>query len=455
MTAIAEPARPLARASRTRLRPEGVGLRVVMAAGLVLALLMWSLDLPEGPVVPPSELARAVGELTGISAGYLTCPQLLLVARVPWFERAVGLDRLVAWHRRLGTAVLLLVAVHVTCKVVGTMFLDGSLPWTAFVTVLVSFPDMVTALVGTLLFLAIGLSAVRRLRRRLSYEAWWLLHLTSYLAIYLTFLHELSAGTHFISNEWNRAAWIALYVATAASVLLWRFIVPTVRAWRHRLRVVAVIPEGEGIVSLWFSGPRAHLLGVEPGNFLLVRFLARGHLLTAHPYSVSRMPDDGLLRITVGASGDHSTRVRELTKGTYAVVEGPYGRFTADRVSRSRVVLVAGGAGIGPIRVIAEELVRRGLEPVLLYRAQSGTRLALLGELRKLRGLTVLTLVGRRAELGWDPLSPAMLASVLPRAHEWEAFLCGPEGMMRTAENSLLALGVPRRFIHREALSLS
>ncbi|MDN4614178.1 ferric reductase-like transmembrane domain-containing protein [Leifsonia sp. F6_8S_P_1B] len=455
MTTLAEPARPLPRTTRARPRLDAVGLRVLIAAGYVLAVVMWSLELPDGPVPPPSELARAVGELTGISAGYLTCPQLLLVARVPWFERAVGLDRLVAWHRWLGTAVLTFVGIHVTCKVVGTMFLDGSVPWDAFVTVLTSFPDMVTALIGTLLFLAIGVSAVRRLRRLLSYEAWWLLHLTSYLAVYLTFLHELSAGTHFIANDWNRAAWIALYVATAAALVIWRFVVPTLRAWRHRLRVVAVVPEGDGIVSIWFSGPRAHRLGVEAGNFLLVRFLARGHLLTAHPYSVSRMPDDGLLRITVGASGDHSSRVKELTKGTYAVVEGPYGRFTADRVSRPRVVLIAGGAGIGPLRVIAEELVRRGLEPVLLYRAQSSGRLALLGELRRLPGLTVLPLVGRRSDLGWDPLSPAMLASVLPRPHEWEAFLCGPEGMMRAVEGSLLALGMPRRFIHRETLSMS
>jgi predicted ferric reductase len=28
--------------------------------------------------------------------------QLLLVARLPWFDRRVGMDRLTAWHRLAG-----------------------------------------------------------------------------------------------------------------------------------------------------------------------------------------------------------------------------------------------------------------------------------------------------------------------------------------------------------------
>ena len=329
------------------------------------------------------------------------------------------------------------------------------MPWSELISFLQNYPDMLAAIVGAAAFIAVGLSSARLLRARLSYEVWYWLHLTTYVAIFLTFLHQLSAGSHFIASPVNRAVWLLLYLGTASAVLTWRFILPTLDAWRHRMRVESIVRENAGTTSVWFRGPHLDELGVRAGNFLLFRFLSWGHLLTAHPYSVSRVPSEGRLRITVGALGNHSALLRELAPGTLVFVEGPFGHFTADRASRDRILLVAGGAGIGPIRALAEELTARGMMPVLIYRAHSAADLALLGELQSMPGLTVIPVVGRRSELGWDPLSPEGLASMIRDLHNWEAFLCGPEGMMLTVEASLRALQVPKRFIHREELSMS
>ena len=219
---------------------------------------------------------------------------------------------------------------------------------------------MLTALIGTIVFFAVGLSSARLLRNRLSYEAWYWLHLTTYVAIFLTFLHQISAGVHFVSNPLNRAVWILLYLGTAAAILTWRVVLPVVAAWRQRLRVDRVVIENSGTTSVWFSGKRVDELGIRAGNFMLFRFLSWGHLLTAHPYSISRIPQAGVLRITVGALGDHSRRIRELRPGTLVFAEGPFGHFTADRASRTKILLIAGGAGIGPICALAEELTARG-----------------------------------------------------------------------------------------------
>jgi ferredoxin-NADP reductase len=227
------------------------------------------------------------------------------------------------------------------------------------------------------------------------------------------------------------------------------------QAWLSRMRVVAVVPEGHGVNSVWLSGPHVDELGVRAGNFLLFRFLSWGHLGTAHPYSVSAVPADGHLRITVGELGDHSGRLPALKRGTLVFAEGPFGQFTADKASRPRILLIAGGAGIGPIRALAEELSRRGARPVVLYRARSQERLALLGELQRIPGVTVVPLVGSRSELGYDPLDADHLRRIVPDLHNWEAFICGPEGMGETAEASLRSLRMPKRFIHREELSMS
>ncbi|MFF2773244.1 ferric reductase, partial [Streptomyces bacillaris] len=262
-------------------------------------------------------------------------------------------------------------------------------------------------------------------------------------------------GVHFIGNPVNRILWIGLYLGTASAVLTWRFILPTMDAWKSRMRVVAVVPEGHGLNSIWLEGPKVDRLGVRAGNFLLFRFLAWGHLGTAHPYSVSAVPSNGRLRITVGTLGDHSSRLTSLRPGTLVFTEGPFGHFTADRASRGKLLLIAGGAGIGPIRALAEDLVSRGARPVVLYRVSAPEQLALLGELQAMEGVSVVPLVGRRAQLGYDPLGPGSLSRIVPDLHNWEAFICGPEGMAEQVESSLRELRMPKRFIHREELSMS
>lgn len=64
-----------------------------------------SLSVPGGP-------ATALGRLTGLVGTYLMLIAVVLVARLPALERAVGQDRLVRWHRRLAPWPLFLIAAH-------------------------------------------------------------------------------------------------------------------------------------------------------------------------------------------------------------------------------------------------------------------------------------------------------------------------------------------------------
>ena len=43
---------------------------------------------------------------TRMVRGLLVCVSVLLIARVPWMQRAIGPDRLVGWHTVLGAASL-------------------------------------------------------------------------------------------------------------------------------------------------------------------------------------------------------------------------------------------------------------------------------------------------------------------------------------------------------------
>lgn len=424
---------------------------LAIAGGLGVVALWWPSAIAT-PDVPT--LATAVAELAGMIASYLVCIQLLLIARVPWLERAIGLDRLVGWHKVVGTSTLFLVLAHVSFMVLSQWVGGASGPVAGYLQLFRLYPDMLTATIGTAVILLAGLLSARALRAVLPYEIWYWTHVTTYVAIFLTFLHQVSAGPVFVGHPLPRELWWAMYLTTAACIVYWRGLVPLLRFGEHRFTVVAVVPESPRMTSVWIRSQRPELLRVRAGQFMLIRFLAWGHLLTAHPYSISNVPADGLIRITVAELGDHSGRLRQLRPGVKVLLEGPFGGFIGRR-RRGAVLLVAGGAGIGPIRGLAEEFARMGRSVVVVYRASRADDLALSGELAQIPGVYLIPLVGRRAELGYDPLDAESLAYYVPDVVHREAFVCGPPAMIEKTADSLRALGVPGSRLHFEELSFA
>lgn len=453
---VAPRRRDRARRAGSRRRGAALLLRLLLALGFLGVLAIWASTTAAGFAASPVELATALSELAGLVASYLVCVQLLLIARIPWFEAAVGLDRLVGWHRVVGPSVLILVCLHVILIVAATgLPAHAATPWGALLVTLHSYSDMLPALVGGIALIAIGMSCLRWVRSRLSYELWYALHVTAYVAVFLTFLHQLSAGPAFLDSPFYRLLWLGLYLGTASAVVTWRVVLAGWDAWRHRMRVAAVVPEADGVLSVWLRVRRLEDRDIRAGMFLVFRFLAWGHLLSAHPYSISQAPTQGHIRITVAALGDHSRALRRLKVGTLVLAEGPYGHFTADRMTRSRALLVAGCAGIGPICALAKDLAATGADVVVVYRARSADRLALANELAQTPGVRLIPMVGSRAALGVDPLAPRELTAAVPDAAIREAFVCGPPGMVSRTRSSLRRLGIASRHIHTDELSIS
>jgi predicted ferric reductase len=453
-------------------RPLGsVVVRAALLAGGLAVAALWWLDTIPGSLSDLGDQVTAVGRVTGLLGGYLVLVQVLLMARLPWFEAAVGLDRLAAWHRGLGTNVVVLLCAHVLLTVEGYSLTGHHATLAEGWTVLSTYPDMLKATAGLALFLLVGLTSAAWARRRLRYETWYLVHLGGYLAVALAFFHQTSTGADFTGADPRHVAarllWTGLYLAVGGAVLCWRVVLP-VRGWlRHALLVDDVVPEADGVVSVWVRGRRLDELGGRAGQFLLWRFVTPGHVWTAHPYSLSAVPTRNRLRLTVKDAGDHRGAVAHLRRGVPVLAEGPFGHFTAAAARQRGVLLIAGGSGIGPIRALAEDLSdprlprgrrRRGTDVLVLYRASREADLALAGELEALAAdgrIVVRYLVGRRRDLGVDPLGSDTLDRLVPDARHRDVFVCGPAGMNAAVRDTLLDLGVPRRRIHVEEFSLA
>jgi ferredoxin-NADP reductase len=424
----------------------------VIAAGGLAVLALWWQDTPS--IHGPGDLVTNIGRVLGLLAGYGFVVLVALMARLPPLERGIGSDRLARWHAAGGRYVITLVTGHVLTIVWGYALIAHESVTSESVTLLTSYPDVLMATVAWFLLLGIAAFSARAARRRLPYETWYYAHLYTYLAIALAFSHQFADGAQFVAGPEARFAWSALYACTGGLIVWYRFVTPLYMAARHRLTVYGVRAEGPDIVSVYITGRDFHRLGAEPGQFFRWRFLTRQLWWQAHPYSLSAMPRGDLMRITVKARGDHSAALAALRPGTKVIAEGPYGAFTP-ALSGRRVLLIAGGVGITPIRAMFAALPKRMSDGItLVYRASHPRDIVFRRELDAIaadRHATVHYVIGSRERLGYDPLASGPLQDLVHGLHRYEAYVCGPPGMTAAAVAALRAAGLPRRRIHHES----
>ena len=395
------------------------------------------------------EVVIALGRLAGMVGAYAMLVIVLLVARLPVIERAAGQDRLVAWHRRLGPWPLYLVGAHGALVTVGYALQSRAAVPAQLWALLTTYPGVLAGTAAFGLLVAAGVSSYRRVRRRLSYETWWVVHLYTYLALFLAFSHQVATGAPFVGHPAARATWTAMWLGGAALVLTYRIGLPLLRTLRHRPVVESVHADAPGVVSIVVRGRALDRLPAGGGQFLQWRVLRRGLWWQAHPYSLSAMPRAGRLRLTVKDLGDHSRALARLTPGTRLAIEGPYGAFTADARHGDAVLLVAAGFGVAPVRALLEDLPA-AVDADGVVRASSYEDLVLRDEVRELaarHGARLHELVGPRESV---PLDRDALTALVPDVGDRDVYACGPEGFMTAVTAAATAAGVDPQRIHSE-----
>ena len=438
-----------------RRRPRTIserGLLAVVTAGAVAVLALWWHDTTI--LAGRGEWVTAAGRITGLLGGYVVVVALLLMCRAPWIDHGLGTDRLARWHAMSGRFLVGLLTAHAVLITWGYSLTSGSGLLAQTKLLLVAVPNVLLAVIGYALLLLVGVMSARQVRKRVSYEAWYLIHLLTYVAIGLSFLHVLSTGADFRTG-WAKGLWIAMYAGVAALLVWYRWLNPIRNALRHRPRVAAVTTEGAGVVSIVICGRDLERLDARAGQFFRWRFLTPGGWWQSHPFSLSAVPTDCELRITVKGLGRHSAELEGLAPGTRVLMEGPYGALTTDRRRNPGVLLLAAGIGITPLRALLEHLSHEGpgTGPVtLIYRARTAEDLVHRAEIDALAAADHV-----EVHYGWgdpggdqDVLVGERLESLVPELARRDVFLCGPAPFMGAATESLLRCGVSPRHIHAE-----
>jgi predicted ferric reductase len=423
------------------------------AAVVVNLLIVWALFITSGE---GKNSLLTVAKFFGLHAALIMMLQLTLVARVPWLDRRLGMDRLTAWHRWVGFTLLWTVVLHASFVIVGYATLDGA----PVVRTFLSLAGVVASLLGmcaAAIIVGVALVSMRYARRRLSYETWHALHIMLYIALGLALVHQFLEGTTFTSSALATAYWWTMWALVLTALVVGRVILPLWRNAYHGFRVAAVVPESDNVVSVHITGRNLDRLPARAGQFFIWRFPGHGHWWQANPFSLSAAPNGRSLRLTAKAVGKTSAGLRHVPVGTRVFAEGPYGAFTSLHQTRPTTLLIAGGVGITPIRALLEETTG---PTIVLYRAHSAADAVLLPELQALarpRGAQVHVLTGRTGAGSPpnSPFEPHNLIALVPDIRERDVFVCGPPAMTTAVVRSLRALSVPRLQVHAERFSLA
>jgi len=195
--------------------------------------------------------------------------------------------------------------------------------------------------------------------------------------------------------------------------------------------VGAVRDVGPQTVALELESPDG--FDAEPGQFIKLAATVEGEEY-ARFYTLSSPGVDDTFEVTVGVdpeeAGPFSQFLLDLEAGDELDISGPFGQSYYE--GESRVVVLAGGPGVGPAVGIAEAAVDDGNEAAIVYQTDSPAHEARLDALRE-AGASVVVVDGAIDE---------EVAAAVTGADDEQVFVYGFAAFVEDATAALDVAGV-------------
>lgn len=442
-----------------KLKIKKYGLYFLFAINLLVIISFWSIGSAEMFGIDSSGIYLALGRLAGLLAVYFVLLQFVFMGRAVWIEKIFGLDKLSSIHRLNGYLSILLIILHPIFITVSYGISNKLNFIDQFIDFLKNYPDLFSASLAVILFISIVFLSIYIVRKHLKYETWYFIHLLTYLAVILAFGHQLKLGGDFSSNLFT-TYWYLLYLFVFGNLLFFRFFKPFYNFYKYNFKVKNLVNETESTTSIYIEGKNLQSFKSEAGQFIIVRFLAKGLWWQAHPFSLSYIQKNNQLRITVRNLGDFTSKIPSLKIGTKIFIEGPYGGFTAENNPHTKFLFIAGGVGITPIRALIEKTSENKSNIVVLYSSKNSTDIIFKSELDQLsqkNNFPIFYIMSDELEYAGEKgrIDKDKLERLVKNIQEREVYVCGPKPMIESMKKILqenFNLKSPQ--IHYEKFSL-
>lgn len=395
------------------------------------------------------EIAAAALGLTGLAA---MAAQLVTSGRFETVSGHLGIDKIMAFHKVSAWWVLAALLLHPLLYVVPTLRDQPALGIERLIAYL-TLPHYRSGVVALAALTALVLSSALRERLPWRYEIWRASHVVLAIVAVAAGLHHAVQAGRFSAQGAVQVFWWAVGLA----VLVVFAILYGLRWFllhRRRWRLASVTRRADRMWELDIQPePGTPPLRYRAGQFVWMSVGRRRFPLFDHPFSIADSPRRPGISLIIKEVGDFTGGIGGLAPGTPIGIDGPYGDFVLEGRDYDSLLLIAGGAGIGPIMGLLRDLAaRRHPGPVrLAYAAGTAANLACLEEIEAAAGALDLRtmLVIEEAAGGWAgevgrldrTRLRALLAGLDPA--RTLALICGPGAMVTAVSDGLLDLGVP------------
>jgi len=225
-------------------------------------------------------------------------------------------------------------------------------------------------------------------------------------------------------------------------------------------RTIDIIKRTHDVKSFRFIRPEG--FDYKPGQYILVSLEVEGRSVTK-AFSLSSSPTEkDHIEFTKKLTGHPFSNVLDNMKiGDGAVISGPFGKMTFEG-EYAKVALLSGGIGITPMISICRYCTDLHLNAniMLIYSNKTENDLAFREELDEMMhnnsNLKVVYTLTRASE-SWtgcrERICENMVIREIPDYRERHFLICGPPEMVRSMEEMLAAMKIPKDMVKKEALA--
>ncbi|MBR7887782.1 ferredoxin reductase family protein [Marinomonas sp. A79] len=393
---------------------------------------------------------------------YLQFPLGSRLKKIAWFA---NIDWNMTHHKKVGQWLGLIFFLH-PILILAPRF---SMSWGDGITSVITTVTASNMLIGVIAWVSMVvwiLLSIFKQRLPIRYETWRLTHMMGFVTIIvLATVHITNIGQHGQYAPWFNVIWWGLCSFSVMMVLFNYFVKPILlKRQPFELTEVTQVSSRDWQVTLKTNNDA---FDFEPGQFVWFNTTAPGGLKNAakeHPFSIassrSSLPN---LSFLIRNLGDYTSQLGTLKIGQNVYVDGPYGSMSLhDSAKAKAILLIAGGAGIGPMLSLLRGLAdQNDTRPIrLIYGNNQLDQMVLQEDILQLettmanfKQQLVSLDKGKNAYQGViDQTIISRLIEPHPTA-DWSVYLCGPQPMVEGVQGSLKKLSIANRHIHFEHLS--
>jgi predicted ferric reductase len=388
--------------------------------------------------------------------------QFPLGSRLKQISLFANIDWNMTQHRKIGKWIGLIFLLHPVLIVLPRFLMSKGDGMTSVKSILTA-PTMLTGIIAWVIMMVWILLSIFKDRLPVKYEVWRFTHMLGFvvIAIFAT-LHVTSVGQHGQFGAWYNNIWWALCLFSVALVLFNYFVKPAILK-KKPFRLVKVKQVSSSDWEVVMKKDPAVYFDFEPGQFVWFNTASSGGV-KEHPFSIassrSSLP---YISFLIRNLGDYTGKLGELKVGQDVFVDGPYGSINLAETKRSKaVVLIAGGAGIGPMLSLVRGLAdANDPRPVrLIYGNNCIEQMAMQEDIKALEASMSnfkqqLVCMEECDDAYTGVIDQQIISQVMAveEIRNWTVFLCGPKPMITAVNKSLRKLKVPKRNVHFEQLS--